>query len=217
MSSTTISPVARADSVGITTSIMLLTAGSFGLATASRCIFAGARVGLFPNAANRVLALLYRSKPWPAMVVATVASLLWVLFTFSNYAFNIIASLSTLGLWFSFIVTLVATARHKTVREKGLPDGDINCATFGLSWAFMLHVRIYVCLFALLCAIPLFLILCLPATLDPATITAESFPWAPMVFIVISLLAGLNYLCGFHDYRPEQVSVPQKYVVPTTE
>lgn len=199
-----ISPIGKADSIGITTSIMLLTAGSFGLATASRCIFAGARIGLFPQFANRVLALLYQSKPWPAMVVAMMASLLWALFTFSSYAFNIIAALSTLGLWCSFISTLFAMAVHK-LSEKQLPDGGAAFPTFGLPSTIYMQIRFWICLFAIVCAIPLFLILCLPASLDPSTINAESFPWAPMVLLIVSILAAINYFFGFHNYHPEQV------------
>lgn len=201
-----ISPTARADSVGITSSIMLLTAGSFGLATASRCIFAGARVGLFPGFASRILSLLFRSKPWPAMILSALASLLWALFTFSGYAFNIISSLSTLGLWFTFILTMVAVLTFKFSGEKCLPDGDMPLPTTRLSATAVLHLRLYVCMLALLCAVPLFFILCLPGTLDPSTIDAQSFPWAPVVFLVVTAAAALNYFFGFHSYRPEWVS-----------
>ena len=209
MPSRDISPIAKADSIGIMTSTMLLTAGSFGLATASRCIFAGARIGLFPNVINKPLALLYRSKPWPAMVVAALASLLWALFTFSSYAFTIIASLSTLGLWCSFIVTLVCMALHKRT-QKELPDGGAAFPNFWLiSTAASLHVRFWICLFATVCAVPIFLILCLPATLNPSAINASLFPWAPMVFLVVLIAAGLNYYLGFHSYNPDQVSKPR--------
>lgn len=204
MPSTDISPIAKADSIGITISIMLLSAGSFGLATASRCIFAGARIGLFPQGASRVLALLYRSKPWPAMVIAGMVSLLWALFTFSSYAFTIIASLSTLGLWCSFILTLICVVLQKR-SEKELPGGA-SFPDFGLPKSIGLQFRFWTSFFALACAVPLFLILCLPATLDPSTINAESFPWAPVVFLVVVIIAGINYHFGFHSYRPDRVS-----------
>lgn len=204
-----ISPSAKADSIGITTSIMLLSAGSFGLATASRCIFAGARIGLFPQSANKVLALLYRAKPWPAMVVAAFASLLWALFTFSAYAFTIIASLSTLGLWCSFMATLVCMALHKR-SQKALPEDGAAFPNFiFVPSTATLHVRYWIGLFATVCAVPIFLILCLPATLDPAMINEASFPWAPIVFLIVMIGAGVNYYFGFHNYHPELVSAGQ--------
>ncbi|KAK3707371.1 hypothetical protein LTR37_012215 [Vermiconidia calcicola] len=199
MSSTDIPPVAKADTVGIAISVMLLTAGSFGLATASRCIFAGARLGLFPQSANRILALTYGSKPWPSIIVAAMASCIWALFTFSPYAFTIIAALSTLGLWCSFILTFITVLRYKR-SSKALPGDGAKFPHF-----FNLHIRSWICWLAITCAIPLFLILCLPATLDPATIDAQSFPWAPMVFLVIVMLASLNYHFGFHNYHPDQI------------
>lgn len=205
MSGRDISPIGKADSVGITTSIMLLTAGSFGLATASRCIFAGARIGLFPQSANRILALLYHSKPWPAMIVAMLVSLAIALFTLSADAFRIVSSLSTLGLWLSFITTLIAVITHK-LSDRMLPDGGALFPTFGLPTSLSLQLRLGVSIFALMCAIPLFFILCFPLSLDPATIDAGSFPWAPIVFLIIFILAAVLYRLGWHNYHPEDVS-----------
>lgn len=124
-----------------------------------------------------------------AYLMCIVAAILSLVELGSDTAFNILVSLSTLGIMSTYLIS-IGCVLVKRLRHQQLPYARWSLGRYGM--AINAYAVLYSLFIVVLCCFPLNL-----------PVTTESAQWAPLIWVAVIGLAGVVYvLHGRRNYTP---------------